>query len=157
MKLHASAKIVCQPHEDARSRNSMFDGYLFQKCNDGVSPQSFKKSPSPKPPHPPSTPSCGIQAWAAARVVRSQCAPACDVEEVKQPAASKRWHLQSWIPPSPERRLFLIWGTINGIKLDSVQQTWQATLPLRRCGLGLLPPTFRCADAETQPSATSEQ
>lgn len=33
------------PHEEAQTRNSLFDGYRFQWCNDGVSLESFKAPP----------------------------------------------------------------------------------------------------------------
>ena len=33
------------PHQEARPRNRLFDGYMFQRHNDGVSPESFKNSP----------------------------------------------------------------------------------------------------------------
>lgn len=45
-KFEGEAKIEIQPHEEAQTRNSLFDGYMFQWCNDGVSPVSFKGSPS---------------------------------------------------------------------------------------------------------------
>lgn len=44
-KFKGEAKIEIQPHEEARSRNSSFHGYIFQWRNDGVSSRSFKSSP----------------------------------------------------------------------------------------------------------------
>lgn len=44
-KVKDEAKIEIQPHEEAGTRNSLFDGYIFQWCNDGVSLVGFKSSP----------------------------------------------------------------------------------------------------------------
>lgn len=46
LKFKGEAKIEIQPHEGGQTRNSLFDGYIFQWCNDGVSPEDFKSSPS---------------------------------------------------------------------------------------------------------------
>ncbi len=45
LKFKGEAKIEIQPHEGVETRNSLFDGYIFLWCNDGVSPESFKSSP----------------------------------------------------------------------------------------------------------------
>lgn len=45
LKFKGEAKIEIQPHEEVQTRNSLFDGYIFQWYNDGVSPESFKSSP----------------------------------------------------------------------------------------------------------------
>lgn len=44
-KFKGEAKIETRPHQEAQTRNSLFDGYIFQWYNDGVSPESFKSSP----------------------------------------------------------------------------------------------------------------
>lgn len=43
LKPEAEAKIDIQPHEESRdqTRNSQFDGYIFRRCNDGVSPAAL--------------------------------------------------------------------------------------------------------------------
>lgn len=41
LKFEGEAKIESQPHQEAETRNSLFDGYIFQWYNDGV----FKTSP----------------------------------------------------------------------------------------------------------------
>lgn len=41
LKFKGEAKIEIQPHEEVQTRNSLFDGYIFWWCNDGVSSESF--------------------------------------------------------------------------------------------------------------------
>lgn len=72
LKLKGEAKIETPPHEGAQTRNSLFDGYIFQWCNDGVSPEGFKSSPS-----------FMIRGRVVAHVVSSLCASAYDTESLR--------------------------------------------------------------------------
>lgn len=44
-KFKGEAKIEILPHEEVQTRNSLFDGYIFQRCNDGVFLERFKSCP----------------------------------------------------------------------------------------------------------------